>query len=214
MSAPPRGRFITLEGGEGAGKSTNLRVIEKLLKSRAVPFVSTREPGGTELAEALRSLLLNPASEIAPLSELLMVFAARFDHVENVIVPALREGTWVICDRFVDASFAYQGGGRELPWSKIETLERWLPRLARPDLVLLLDVAPGRGLTRATRNRTADRFERERAAFYQRVRKAYLRRARGNSRYRVINAGRSRRAVAADVSAAVNGILDRFGGAQ
>lgn len=210
MAIPVRGRFITLEGGEGAGKSTNLKRLTRFLDDRGVAHVSTREPGGTALAEALRGLLLDPNSEIDPLSELLMVFAARYDHVAKVIMPALKAGTWVVCDRFVDASFAYQGGGRELPWKKIETLERWLPRLARPDLTLLLDVAPARGLTRATQGRAADRFEREKAAFYQRVRGAYLKRAKSASHYRVIDAGNSKKAVAAEVLGAVEELVERF----
>ncbi len=210
MAAQSRGRFITLEGGEGAGKSTNLRAIIEYLKERGVPHISTREPGGTALAEALRAVLLNPKSEIAPMSELLMVFAARFDHVEKVIVPALKAGTWVICDRFVDASFAYQGGGRGLPVKKIEALERWLPRLAKPDLTLLLDVSPKRGLTRATRGRAADRFEREKAEFYQKVREAYLARARSANRYCIVDAGRSRKAVGVQVLSAIGALVDRY----
>ncbi|MFK7957514.1 MAG: dTMP kinase [Lysobacterales bacterium] len=214
MASQSRGRFITLEGGEGAGKSTNLRTIIEFLKEREVPHLSTREPGGTALAETLRKVLLNPKSDIAPMSELLMVFAARFDHVEKVIVPALKAGTWVICDRFVDASFAYQGGGRGLSVKKIETLERWLPRLAKPDLTLLLDVSPKRGLTRATRGRAADRFEREQAEFYNNVRDAYLTRARSASRYCVIDAGRSRKAVSTQVLKAIGALVDqRHGGA-
>jgi len=209
MTSARRGRFITLEGGEGAGKSTNLRGIVELLDRRGVRHISTREPGGTVLAEALRSMLLNPKSDIDPLSELLMVFAARFDHVEKVILPALRAGTWVVCDRFVDASFAYQGGGRDLPWKRIETLERWLPRLAKPDLTLLLDVSPKRGLSRATRGRAADRFEQEKAAFYLRVREAYLKRARSGKRYRIIDAGRSKKAVDKGVNAAIAELVSR-----
>ncbi|MEM9532975.1 MAG: dTMP kinase [Pseudomonadota bacterium] len=211
MNRPRKGRLITLEGGEGAGKSTNVRVVEKTLRSAGVNFVSTREPGGTQLAETLRGILLNPEVDVPPYPELLMIFAARFDHVEKVIVPALNAGRWVICDRFVDASFAYQGGGRGLPWEHIRTLERWLPNLARPALTLLLDVPPGKGLKRATRSREADRFERENAEFYQRIREAYLKRAARGRRYRVINAAEPRRKVGEQVREAVLELLQRTG---
>lgn len=192
------GRFITLEGGEGAGKSSCQQAAVEVLRGAGLPVLETREPGGTALSEALRQLLLDPAmGRVEARAELLMVFAARSQHLQESIRPALAAGTWVVCDRFTDASFAYQGGGRGLPEEAIGWLEAFVQQGLQPDLTLLLDVAPELGLERATGNRTADRFEREELDFYGRVRAAYLRRAEADpDRFRVIDAGRPLDAVA------------------
>jgi dTMP kinase len=185
------GRFITLEGGEGAGKSTCLQaVVEELTAHGKAPLV-TREPGGTALGEGLREFLLRPGMEIGARAELLMVFAARAQHVDTVIRPAVERGTWVLSDRFTDASFAYQGGGRGVAEESIEWLEQWVQQGLSPDLTLLLDVDPEVGLRRATGDREADRLEQEDLKFYQRVRAAYLQRAEAEpERFRVIDASR------------------------
>lgn len=205
-----RGAFVTLEGGEGAGKSTSLRAIGQALDARDIRYIVTREPGGTRLAESIRELLLEPTTEISALTELMLMFAARYDHVEQRILPALQAGQWVICDRFVDASFAYQCGGRQLDPAKVELLESWIPRQLVPDLTLLLDVPAAEGLARATRGRKADRFEQMDAAFYERVRQAYLERARDHRRFTVINASQPRRRVVAQVVRQIESLADRW----
>lgn len=172
-----RGRFITLEGIEGVGKSTNAAFVAEQLKARGHSVVLTREPGGTDLAEGIRRLLLH-GEDVPPTAELLMMFAARASHLESVIKPALDRGQWVVCDRFTDASYAYQGGGRKLPLEWIATLESWVQGSLRPDLVIVLDAAVEVAMTRAkARRNTADRFEKEEADFYRRVRDVYLARA-------------------------------------
>lgn len=172
-----RGRFITLEGIEGVGKSTNAAFVAEQLKARGHSVILTREPGGTDLAEGIRSLLLH-GEDVPPSAELLMMFAARASHLESVIKPALDRGQWVVCDRFTDASYAYQGGGRKLPLEWIATLESWVQGSLRPDLVIVLDATVEVALTRAkARRNTADRFEKEEADFYRRVRDVYLARA-------------------------------------
>ncbi|MCX2840056.1 dTMP kinase [Microbulbifer thermotolerans] len=187
-----RGKFIVLEGGEGVGKSTNLQFVTNWLQERSISFVQTREPGGTPLAEELRELLLRRREEVVdPVAELLMVFAARAQHLARVIVPALEQGQWVICDRFTDATYAYQGGGRQLDQALIEQLEQRVQGSLRPDKVLLLDLDPQTGLERAASTGAADRFESERLAFFQRVRAAYKERAdAAPERYAVIDASR------------------------
>lgn len=187
-----RGRFITLEGGEGVGKSTNLQFVTDWLDSRGVAYLQTREPGGTPLAEELRELLLRNREEaVDPTAELLMVFAARAQHLARVIEPALARGEWVICDRFTDATYAYQGGGRQLDRALIAQLEQTVQGSLRPDRVLLLDLDPRTGLQRAASTGAADRFESEQLAFFQRVRAAYLERAESApERYAVIDAAR------------------------
>jgi len=172
-----RGRFITLEGIDGAGKSTHLAWLAQLLARRGIASKITREPGGTELGERLRSLLLMPEHELHPETETLLMFAARREHLDKVILPALAQGVWVICDRFTDATFAYQSGGSGVPWERVEQLERWVHADVQPDVTLLLDVSVDVGRARASRVRDADRFEKEQSAFYGRVREAYLRRA-------------------------------------
>ncbi len=179
-----RGRFITLEGGEGVGKSTNLEWVAQWLVARGVEVVRTREPGGTPRAEAMRELLLSPQAD-EPLdadAELLLVFAARAQHLAQRIRPALERGAWVLCDRFTDATFAYQGGGRGIEPDRIAELERFVQRGLEPDLTLLLDMPVAAAQRRLQGRLTAsgdsrDRFEQEQASFFEAVRQAYLARA-------------------------------------
>ncbi|HET7586912.1 MAG TPA: dTMP kinase [Gammaproteobacteria bacterium] len=196
--------FITVEGGEGVGKTTQIKAVRKWLEERGHDVVATREPGGTPLAEAIRELVISvEQADVPPLSELLLMFAARISHVEAVIAPALAAGKTVLCDRFVDASYAYQGGGRGLPPEQIETLENWLPDIVRPDLTILIDAPVEVGLERARRRGHSDRFEREAMDFFGRVRDAYLVRARQfPRRFIVIDAGhRPPKRVTADILA-------------
>lgn len=186
-----RGKFITLEGLDGAGKSTHLTHLVDSLRKRGKTVVQTREPGGTALGEKLRALLLAEPMHLE--TEALLMFAARREHLAQVIVPALERGDWVVCDRFTDASFAYQGGGRGLEFSKLETLERWVQGNLGPDLTLLFDVETDIALGRVQQmNRELDRFEQEKKEFFERVRSAYLERARQNpARVRVIDGRRT-----------------------
>lgn len=172
------GYFITLEGIEGVGKTTNLQYVCDRLKRAGHEVVVTREPGGTPLGESIRELLLTPTQEpIADMAELLLVFAARAQHLNAVIEPALARGAWVLCDRFTDATFAYQGGGRQLNVGALQTLEQLVQGVRRPDLTLLLDLPVSQGLARARARSAPDRFEREQLDFFERVRTAYLARA-------------------------------------
>ena len=171
-----RGKFITFEGIDGAGKSTHLAWAADLLRGRGVSVVVTREPGGTILGEKLRQILLNGDQRIHPETEALMMFSARRQHLEEVIRPALQRGDWVLCDRFTDASFAYQGGGRGVAKQKLEDLERWVHPDLQPDLTLLFDVSAELGQSRVERIKSPDRFEREDMEFFSRVRNAYLER--------------------------------------
>lgn len=187
-----RGRFITLEGIDGAGKSTHLRWIVRFLEGRRIRVTVTREPGGTPFGEALRRLLLGGRERLHPEAETLLVFAARREHLDKVILPALKAGRWVLCDRFTDATYAYQAGGSRVDWKRVGLLERWVQRGLQPDLTILLDVNLAVARRRAGRKSQPDRFERERDAYFERVRRAYLRRGRESpGRVRVINAGRS-----------------------
>jgi len=207
-----KARFITLEGGEGVGKSTNLATIADFLRARGIPHLVTREPGGTELGEAVRALLLGdgvPAMD--PLAELLLIFAARAQHLAQVIRPALAAGTWVVCDRFTDASYAYQGGGRQLGDGPVATLERLVQGDLRPDLTLVLDLDPELGLARI-RGRALDRFERERREFYGRVREAYRARALADpGRCRWIDASQTPDRVGAAIVAQLRSLLEADG---
>lgn len=184
------GFFISLEGVEGVGKSTNLAFIADWLKHQAVDFVLTREPGGTELAEAIRALLLAPRAEaMAVDTELLLVFAARAQHLAEKIRPALARGQTVISDRFVDATYAYQGFGRGLPLATIESLHQLILKNFLPDLTIYLDLDVETGLARARKRGELDRFERETAAFFERVRAGYLARVQQDpQRFAVIDA--------------------------
>ena len=170
------GKFITFEGIDGAGKSTHLAWAADLLRGRGVSVVVTREPGGTILGEKLRQILLNGDQRIHPETEALMMFSARRQHLEEVIRPALQRGDWVLCDRFTDASFAYQGGGRGVEKQKLEELERWVHPDLQPDLTLLFDVSAELGQSRVERIKSPDRFEREDVGFFSKVRNAYLER--------------------------------------
>lgn len=187
-----RGLFITLEGTEGVGKSTNLQFICDWLAARGVSYICTREPGGTPLAETLRDVLLATRDEpFDPMAELLVMFAARAQHLSQRIVPTLAKGDWVVCDRFTDATYAYQGGGRGLDQAAIATLENLVQGQLRPDAVIVLDVPPEIGLQRARVRGEPDRFESEHVLFFERVRAAYLRRAAADpGRYFVVDASR------------------------
>lgn len=168
-------RFITLEGGEGVGKTTNLTFIEAYLRKNGVSLVRTREPGGTALGEKLRALLLHEPGMVEE-AELLLVFASRAQHLREVILPALEQGHWVLCDRFTDASYAYQGGGRGVPEERIRVLEEWIQGALKPDMTLLLDTSVAVGMERARSRGTQDRFEQEAENFFDRVRDHYLER--------------------------------------
>jgi dTMP kinase len=172
-----QGKFITLEGIDGAGKSTQLAWIIELLQRAGLTAVVTREPGGTPLGEQLRALLLDKSITMHPETEALLMFAARREHLDKVILPALAQGRWVISDRFTDASFAYQGGGRGLASDKLAVLEQWTQGALQPDLTLYFDVPVALGQQRVSQIKAADRFEKEQAGFFQRVRAAYLDRA-------------------------------------
>jgi dTMP kinase len=210
-SCSPRGLFITLEGGEGVGKSTQVAALRQFLEDRGVPLVTTREPGGTPVAEAIRGLLLsNDHPPMHPDTELLLMFAARAEHLRTLILPALEAGKCVLCDRFTDATYAYQGGGRGLDPGRIAALEDWVQGPVRPDITLLLDVDVHTGLGRARGRSVADRFEQEAVDFFERVRQTYLERARREpGRYRIIDAGQSVETVAAALREAVTPLLDQ-----
>ncbi|MBF0218907.1 MAG: dTMP kinase [Gammaproteobacteria bacterium] len=171
-------RFITLEGGEGAGKTTNLRFIEGWLQAQQIPFIVTREPGGTPLGEQLRALLLQqPQGSITAEAELLMMFAARHQHLHDLILPALKRGEWVVCDRFIDASYAYQGGGRGLSVQHLDYLDRWLLADVNIDCTIYLDIDVALGMQRVHQRGGLDRFEQESISFFTAVRHAYQQRA-------------------------------------
>lgn len=187
-----RGRLITLEGLDGAGKSTHLRWIARFLRGRGFKVKLTREPGGTAAGEKLRRMLLGRRRGLHPETETLLMFAARREHVDKVIRPALAAGRWVLCDRFTDATYAYQSGGSGVAWEKVGVLERWVQDGLQPDLTILFDVSPAVGRQRAGGKSRPDRFEREQDTYHRRVREAYLRRAREDAeRVRVIDANGS-----------------------
>jgi dTMP kinase len=193
--------FISIEGGEGVGKSTNIAVLENWLLREQIPYCLTREPGGTPLAEKMRELLLGIDDEnLVPAAELLLVFAARAQHLAEVIHPALARGDWVLCDRFTDATYAYQGAGRGLPVEHIQQLEQQVQAGLRPDITLLLDAPVEVGMARAGKRGELDRFETEERAFFERVRQCYLERAREEpGRFRVIDTDRTLQAIAAEL---------------
>jgi dTMP kinase len=192
MSSSSQGRFITLEGGEGAGKSTNLEYIRYQLQAKGIVVKVTREPGGTALGEDIRGLLLDPGNTAMHAdTELLLMFAARAQHIQELILPALARGEWVLCDRFTDATYAYQGGGRGLDMQRIAQLETWVQAGFQPYRTLLFDLPVDIGLQRAGKRGVLDRFEQEQSAFFVRVREAYLARARAfPQRFRVVDAAR------------------------
>lgn len=200
-----KGKFITLEGTEGVGKSTNLEFIREFIQSKGIDLIVTREPGGTPLAEQLRSILLENRDEVFdPTAELLTVFAARAQHLNTHIKPALERGSWVLSDRFTDATYAYQGAGRGLDLELIQSLETIVQGALRPDCTFLLDIDVKLGLERARSRAALDRFENEQLEFFEKVRAAYLARANagfsaGSSKYAVIDASNSLEKVQEDI---------------
>lgn len=201
-----KGKLITLEGGEGAGKSTVLEAVRAQLAAHGIDVLVTREPGGTPAGEAIRAVLLEPKLHgLAAESELLLMFASRAQLVREVVQPALAAGRWVLSDRFTDASYAYQGGGRGQPVARIADLERWAAAGVVPDLTLLLDLPVADGMRRANGRGAADRIEMENAEFFERVRAAYRQRAAADvQRFRVVDAGRPLADVLADVRARID----------
>lgn len=194
-----RGRFITFEGIDGAGKSTQIATVAAALKARGIEVVLTREPGGTALGETLRELILK--QPMAPATETLLVFAARAEHLHEVIRPALARGAWVLCDRFTDATYAYQAGGRQLPAESIARLESWVHPDLQPDLTLLFDLPPEVAAERLARARAADKFEAEERDFFKRVRQVYLDRAQAApGRFMVIDSTRAPEAISAELA--------------
>lgn len=192
-------KFITFEGVDGAGKSSHLQWFADALRQRGIDLLVTREPGGTPLGEKLREILLNQPMHAE--TEALLMFAARHEHVEQVIRPALQRGTWVISDRFSDASFAYQGGGRAVPLAKLEQLEQWVHGDLQPDLTLLFDIPIEVARQRLSNNASLDRFEQERGDFFERVRQAYLARAaKSPQRFAVIRAEKTMTEVQQELS--------------
>ncbi|HED18801.1 MAG TPA: dTMP kinase [Gammaproteobacteria bacterium] len=192
-----QGRFITLEGGEGAGKSTSLEYLCARVQASGVKVLRTREPGGTPLGEKVREILLNPDhTGMHSDTELLLMFAARAQHLHETILPALARGEWVICDRFTDATYAYQGGGRGIDVQRICLLEDWVQQGFQPDVTLLFDLPVAQGLERAGKRGALDRFEQEQQDFFEQVRNTYLARAAQHpERFRIVDAGREIAAV-------------------
>jgi dTMP kinase len=206
-----RGKFISLEGGEGAGKSTLLAGLRDGIEQRGIALVQTREPGGTAVGEAVRAIVLDPTQRgLAAETELLLMFASRAQLVREVIEPALRAGTWVLCDRYADASYAYQGGGRGQPAERIAALERWACAGVTPDLTLLLDLPVATGRARAAGRGDADRIEAEADAFFERVRVAYRERAAAEpDRFRIIDASQSPAAVLQAATLALDALIGK-----
>ena len=204
-----RGRFITIEGTEGVGKTTNIEYIKQWLDSNHISFVSTREPGGTPLAEEIRELLLaNREEKVCSKAELLMMFAGRAQHIDQVIEPQLAAGNWVLCDRFTDATYAYQGAGREMGSELIASLETMVQASMRPDLTLVLDVPVELGLERAGKRSEPDRFELEKTDFFNRVRNAYVSMAEQNpQRYKIIDASKTLEVVQQQIAYTLNNFL-------
>ncbi len=204
-----RGKFITLEGLEGVGKTTNRQFVESLLDDANIPFVGTREPGGTALGESLRELVLSADGQMLDITELLLMTASRVEHVARIIEPALAAGQWVLCDRYLDASIAYQGAGRQLGVARVIELHRLMGVTLEPDLTILLDMPVQAGLDRMAARSTPDRIEREAHAFFERARAAYLQRAsEAPDRIVVVDADRSLELVQESVRLALQPILD------
>jgi|TARA_B100001093_G_scaffold166909_1_gene159509 dTMP kinase len=206
-------KFITVEGTEGVGKTTNINFIKSWLKQNEIKFVATREPGGTPLAEEIRDLLLKPRDElVVSTAELLLMFAGRAQHLNKVILPALQADTWVLCDRFTDATYAYQGFGRQMTSELIVQLENIVQGDIRPDLTLLLDIPVEIGLERANDRSDPDRFEQEQQDFFNRVRAGYLSLANENSdRYVVIDASQEIQGVQTDIALALDTFYKSLG---
>ena len=203
------GKFITIEGTEGVGKTTNIDFIQAWLLEQNIEFLATREPGGTPLAEQVRQLLLTPSDEkICDTAELLLMFAGRAQHLDQVILPSLDAGKWVVCDRFTDATYAYQGTGRGMDSTLIEHLEHLVQGVLRPDLTLILDIPVEIGLKRASDRSAPDRFEQEQVEFFERVRQGYLNTAgKDPQRYAVIDASQSLDGVQFDIKAVLETFL-------
>jgi len=205
-----RGKFITIEGIEGVGKSTNMAALVECLEAAGHKVLTTREPGGTPLAEDIRDILMNRGDEPVPeIAEVLLMFAARSFNVNNVIVPALDAGTWVVCDRFTDSTRAYQGGGRGIPMETIDSVADWVHGDTWPDITILLDAPVEVGMDRAGRRGEPDRFEQERHDFFQRVRECYLQLAVSEpDRFIIIDTTRSLEEVANDMRTLAAQILN------
>ena len=205
-----RGKFITVEGIEGVGKSTNIDFLSSLIKAKGLSVVSTREPGGTPIAERIRALLLEHGEEtMTDIAELLLFFAARSLHIHNAIKPALQTGQWVVCDRFTDASRAYQGSGRGFNQDTINTLADWVQEGLQPDLTILLDAPAEIGMDRAGRRGAADRLEIEKTEFYARVREGYLALAESEpERFAIIDASQTLDDVQVAISEKLVGLLN------
>lgn len=203
-----RGKFITVEGGEGAGKSTQIAFIRQCIENAGRRVIVTREPGGTAVGEQIRAVLLNPDNtQLHSDTELLLMFAARAQHLRELVEPALAQGTWVVSDRFTDATYAYQGGGRGIDARRIAVLESWVQSALNPDLTLLLDLPVDVGMERARLRGKYDRFENEQRAFFERVRTAYLQRAKQQpQRFRVVDASQN----ISGVQAALSSILSEY----
>lgn len=203
------GRFITLEGGEGAGKSSNMEWLAERLRAAGKMVLLTREPGGTPLAESIREVLLAPSEEtMADDTELLLVFAARAQHLAEKIRPALARGEWVLCDRFVDATWAYQGAGRGLDRQAIGSLEQWVVANSQPDMTILFDIPVEVGMARAGKRAALDRIEQEDKAFFERIRECYLQRANQQpGRFRVLDASQPLEAVRDQIAPLIEEML-------
>ncbi len=203
-----KGRFITVEGTEGVGKSTNMAFIESWLKDSGKELIITREPGGTPLGEKLRDVLLDAKEQsMCDDTELLLMFAARAQHLQEVILPAIDAGKWVLCDRFTDSTYAYQGGGRGIEMDRIAQLEQWVQGDRRPDMTIILDLPVDVGLERAGKRSAPDRFELEKHDFFNKVRDTYLARAAANpERYEVIDASPSM----TEVQQSIQSILEKM----
>ncbi|MBL1433398.1 MAG: dTMP kinase [Gammaproteobacteria bacterium] len=206
MTNSPKGKFITVEGIEGVGKSTNIESMRYFLDDKNIECIVTREPGGTDLGEDIRELLLgHKHGAMSSDCELLLMFASRAQHLAQVIAPAIEKGQWVICDRFTDATYAYQGGGRGIADKHIALLEKWVHGDRQPDLTFLLDTDVATGMARVHKRGAADRFESEAAAFFERVRNKYLERATSKpSRITVVDAGQALSQVKADIRQRLN----------
>jgi len=208
-----KAKFITLEGIEGAGKTTQLAVIRHYLEEQGIPVLTTREPGGSPVGERIRTLLLDPSCKgMAVATEVLLLFAARAEHIAHRIRPALEQGTWVLCDRFTDATYAYQGGGRGVDLERIAVLDAYVQGPMRPDLTLLFDLPVALGLARAGKRSAPDRFESEVEGFFEGVRARYLAIARSHpQRVRLIDAGMSVEQISAQVREQIAGFLAEVG---
>ena len=205
------GKFITLEGGEGAGKTTCMEHVEARLREAGLDLVVTREPGGTRIGEKIRELLLDRGNfDILDDTELLLMFAARSQHINELIRPAIEADTWVLCDRFTDATYAYQGGGRDIDKSRIRELEEWVQQGLKPDLTLLLDLPVHVGLERATQRSKPDRFESENISFMENMREAYLEIARADpGRVKIIDSSRPLEEVLEQIDSVIDDALEQ-----